>query len=288
LNLINPNDIENITILKDASAAAIYGNRASNGVIIITTKKGAAGSSKLQVNVNTVNSVSQLPGKVDVLTGDELRKLIAEKGNSNMQRLVGTANTDWQEEIYRLAMSTDNNISFSGGIKNLPYRASIGYLKQDGILKRSTMDRLSGALNLNPTFFKNHLKVDMNLRSAMTQNFFADQGAIGSAVTFDPTQPVNDTTPYNGYFEWLDPTTRRPNVLAPRNPVSLLNSRSDQSTVYRTIGNVQLDYKLHFLPELRLNLNLGMDEARGNGTIVVDSNSAAGFFQRGTNNQYNN
>lgn len=289
LNLINPNDIENITILKDASAAAIYGNRASNGVIIITTKKGAAGSSKLQVNVNTVNSVSQLPGKVDVLTGDELRKLIAEKGNSNMQRLVGTANTDWQEEIYRLAMSTDNNISFSGGIKNLPYRASIGYLKQDGILKRSTMDRLSGALNLNPTFFKNHLKVDMNLRSAMTQNFFADQGAIGSAVTFDPTQPVNsDTTAYGGYFEWLDPTTRRPNVLAPRNPVSLLNSRSDQSTVYRTIGNVQLDYKLHFLPELRLNLNLGMDEARGNGTIVVDSNSAAGFFQRGTNNQYNN
>lgn len=269
LSFINPNDIENFTVLKDASAAAIYGSRASNGVILITTKKGKAGD-KMRINFSSVLSSSQKTKIVDVLSADEFRTVVNERGNAAQKALLGSANTNWQEEIYRPAFSHDNNLSITGAAKNLPYRASIGYLNQNGILKTSNMNRLSGSIGINPSFFDKHLKLDVNLKGTTINNTFANEGAIGSAVSFDPTQPIksgNETL--GGYFEWIDPATKNPQTLATRNPLGLLNNRDDQSTVGRIIGNVVLDYKFHFLPELRANLNVGLDRSNSDGTTKI-------------------
>jgi iron complex outermembrane receptor protein len=221
LAFINPNDIESFTVLKDASSAAIYGTRASNGVIIITTKKGKSG--QLKVNFSTVNSVSSITDKVDVLSADQFRSVINTHGSAAQKAMLGTANTDWQDVIYQTAFSTDNNISFTGGLKKLPYRVSIGYLKQTGVLRTDEMQRTSLALVLNPTFFEDHLKVDINLKGSAQNNRFANGGAIGAAVTFDPTQPVHATTKperFGGYWEWLDATTTTGLAnLAGRNPL---------------------------------------------------------------------
>lgn len=275
LALINPNDIDNITVLKDASAAAIYGNRAANGVIIITTKKGSAG--RVQVDFNTVNSISKITDKVDVLSPDEFRALVQAKGNASEKAMLGTANTDWQDLIYQQAFTTDNNIALRGGIKKLPYRLSLGYLNQDGVLKRSNLNRYSVGLNLSPKFLDNHLSVNLNTKYSHSKNFFANQGAIGAAVFFDPTKPVNSgKTEYGGYYEWLSSGTTL-NGLAPKNPVGLLNQRDDQSDVDRFIGNLQLDYKFHFLPDLHANLNVGGDRSHGTGTIYVPATAASDF-----------
>ncbi|WP_353482568.1 TonB-dependent receptor [Haliscomenobacter sp.] len=269
LSFINPNDIENFTVLKDASAAAIYGSRASNGVILITTKKGKAGD-KMRINFSSVLSSSQKTKIVDVLSSDQFRTVVNERGNAAQKALLGSANTNWQEEIYRPAFSHDNNLSITGAAKNLPYRASIGFMNQNGILKTSNMNRLSGSIGINPSFFDKHLKVDVNLKGTSINNTFANEGAIGSAVSFDPTQPVNSgNETLGGYFEWIDPATKKPQTLATRNPLGLLNSRDDQSTVGRLIGNVVLDYKFHFLPELRANLNVGLDRSNSDGTTKI-------------------
>jgi iron complex outermembrane receptor protein len=213
--------------------------------------------------------------------------LIDSTGNDNQKSLLGDSNTDWQDEIYRTGFSSDNNITFGGGIKKLPYRVSVGYLHNEGVLLRSQFDRTSATLNLNPSLLQDHLKVDVNFKFGYTRNFFADQGAIGSSVTFDPTHPVHsDTTTYGGYFEWLTASTGSPNTLAPRNPVGLINQKDDVSNVYRSIGNIQLDYKLHFFPALRANLNLGGDWFRSNGTVFIDSTAAAQFLQGGQRTQY--
>ncbi|MBK8847654.1 MAG: SusC/RagA family TonB-linked outer membrane protein [Bacteroidetes bacterium] len=294
LSMINSADIESMTVLKDASAAAIYGSRAANGVIIITTKRGSG--NRLSVEFNSTNSIGRINKTIDVLTGDEYRAMLDTLGASsndtlgNFKRrlLAGTANTDWQDEVYRQAFSSENNLSIAGGIKQLPYRINIGFLKQEGVLDRSLMDRFSGGINLSPTFFKDHLKVDVNAKYTVAEFFFANQGAIGSAVTFDPTQPVlADSTSelYNGYFEWLD-NKKKPNVLAPRNPVGLINQREDNSSTNRLLGNVQLDYKMHFLPELRTNLNLGMDKSHGQGNVMVPATAASDFFSKGTSSEY--
>src|SRR5258705_8174824 len=192
LSLINRNDIESFTILKDASATAIYGNRASNGVILITTKKGKSG--KVKVNFSTLNSIYTVSRKMEVLSVDQFKNMVSTKGNSLQNALLGTANTDWQDEIYQTAFGTDNNISLSGGIEKLPYRVSLGYLNQSGILRTGKLSRFSGAINLSPIFLKNHLKVDLNFRAAMNHTRFANEGAIGSAAAFDPTQPVHNTS----------------------------------------------------------------------------------------------
>ena len=244
LALINPNDIESINILKDASAAAIYGNRAANGVILITTKKGSAG--KLEVNFSSLNAVSVITDKVDVLSAGEFRNLVMQKGNASEVAMLGNANTDWQDQIYRTAFSTDNNISIRGGISNVPYRLSLGYLNQDGILKRSNLQRTSLGLNLSPKFFENHLSVNTNIKYSLSNNFFANQAAISAAVYFDPTQPVYSGKPeYGGYYEWLSSGTTL-NGLSQKNPVGLLNQRDDKSDVNRFIGNIQLDYQFHW------------------------------------------
>lgn len=284
LSMINPNDIESITILKDASAAAIYGNRAANGVILITSKKGTAGA--LRVSFNTTNTISERMNKVDVLNADEFRTLVNARGSAADKALLGSSNTNWQDVIYRTAFMTDNNISLSGGITGLPYRINIGYLNQDGILRRSNLQRTSLGLNLSPKFLDNHLSVNANGRFTYSKNFFANQGAIGAAVFFDPTQPVysGKQDRFGGYYEWLNNNSLV--GLAPRNPLGLLNQRDDRSNVNRFIGNVQLDYSLHFLPDLHANLNLGMDKSHGEGTIFVPATAASDSTRGGINNQY--
>ncbi len=286
LSLINPQDIETFTVLKDASAAAIYGARAANGVILITTKKGTQGD-RLSVSVSSLGSVSNIIKPVDVLSADAFRNVINTTGNEAQKALLGSANTNWQDQIYRTAFSTDNNVSVSGSLKDVPYRVSVGYLNQNGILKTSNFGRTTASLGLTPRFFDNHLRVDVNLKGSIINNVFADQGAIGSAVAFDPTQPVYSSSElYGGYFEWLDPASGKPNTLATRNPLGLLEQRSDKSTVQRSIGNVQFDYKFHFLPDLRANLNLGYDVSSSRGSIFVPATAATGFNRGGTNNEY--
>ena len=272
LSLINPNDIESFNILKDASATAIYGNRASNGVIIITTKKGKTG--KARISFSTLNSLSTVAKTMDVLSVEEFTSMVKTTGNTAQQALLGTSNTDWQDQIYQNAFGTDNNISLSGGIQKLPYRVSLGYLSQAGILTTGKLSRFSGFVNLSPTLLKNHLKIDLNFRAAMTSTRFANEGAIGAAAAFDPTQPVSGPR-FGGYFEWMQ--NNRPYGLAPRNPVALLELRKDESDVNRMIGNIQLDYKLHWLPELRFNVNLGFDRSHGEGTINVPDSAAQAY-----------
>ena len=203
LALINPNDIESFNILKDASATAIYGSRASNGVIIIVTKKGTSG--KTRFNFSTQYSFSTLPKQADVLSTAEFRDYVNAHGSPAQIALMGNASTNWQDEIYKNAGTTDNNLSMSGSLKKLPYRVSIGYLHQDGILKTGKLERKSASITLNPKLFQDHLKIDLNLKGAINNSRFADEGAIGAAVRFDPTQPVHTSSKkFGGYFEWLD------------------------------------------------------------------------------------
>jgi TonB-linked SusC/RagA family outer membrane protein len=288
LSLINSDDIETFTVLKDASATAIYGNRASNGVIIITTKKGR--SSAFHVNVSSVNSLAKAAGRINVLTGDQIRSIVKAKGTAAQQAILGTANTDWQSQIYQQAFTTDNNISFTGGIKGLPYRLTVGYLGQDGILKTSYLKRTSTSLNLSPSFLDNHLKVDVNLKGIIADNRFANANAVADAVRMDPTQTVTATGfgKYGGYWETLDnsSTTVVPNSLATRNPVGELMAKRDVSTVKRAIGNIQLDYKIPFLPELHANVNAGLDVSRSNGSVTIDPTSAIGYNNGGSYNSY--
>jgi iron complex outermembrane receptor protein len=282
LSFINSNDIESFTVLKDASAAAIYGTRASNGVLIITTKKGTAG--KLRGNFTTTNSVSAITKKVDVLEADQFRSIVQAHGTLDKIAMLGGANTDWQNEIFQTAISTDNNISVNGGIKGLPYRFSVGYLNQTGVLKTDYLQRASATLVLNPVFFDNHLKVDLNVKGSLQKVRFAVADAIGAATSFDPTQPVSvKSSRFGGYYEWLDAaSTTGLKDLAGRNPVGLLKQRLDKGNPNRSIGNLQLDYKFHFLPELHANVNVGYDIAEGKGTIYISDSAASNYVAGGT------
>lgn len=288
LNLINPNDIENVVVLKDASAAAIYGSRGANGVIIITTKKGASGKSPLSINLQQNTSLSQVAKYMDVMSADEFRAAITEYGSPAQQELLGTANTNWQKEIYRTAVISETNISLTGGIKKLPYRLSAGYKHEEGVLQRHQLNRTSLGLSLTPKFLKDHLAIDVNAKFNATKSVFADQGAIGAAVTWDPTQSVySDTTAYGGYTEYVMSNTGLPNPLAPKNPLGLLYLKDDFGNANRFIGNFKADYKLPFLPELHLVVNAGIDRAVGSGNVTIDSIAASNFIQGGNVSQYN-
>ncbi|WP_232282987.1 TonB-dependent receptor [Pedobacter sp. BAL39] len=286
LSFINPNDIESFTVLKDASAAAIYGARASNGVLIITTKKGLSGD--LKVGFSAVNSITKLTKQVDVLRADQLRDIVNTLGTTTQKEQLGGFDTNWQDMIYQDGFASDNNLSISGGLKDFPYRLSLGYQNQSGVLRTDKLEKTSMAFVLNPTFFDKHLKLDINLKGSAQKTRFANQAAIGAAVSFDPTQAVyTNRSEYNGYWEWLDPTSPSGLVnLVGRNPLGLLKQREDRSNPYRSIGNVQLDYKFHFLPELRANLNLGYDAAIGKGTVFVDQDAAELINRRGVSTQY--
>ena len=283
LSLINPNDIESFDILKDAASTAIYGNRATNGVILITTKKGTAG--RFKVNFSTLASVSTKMGNVDVLNADEYREFVNAYANDNYKSKLGNANTNWQDKIYQAAWGTDNNLVFSGGVKGLPYRLSLGYNHQNGIVKTNEFKRTSVGLNLNPKFFDNHLTVNVNLKGTYTDNKFLPDGIISSATYFDPTQPVySGNSNYGGYYEWL--LNGGLNVNANANPLAMLDANRKISSVYRALGNIQLDYKFHFLPDLHFNVNAGYDYAKGEGVNRVYAQYKAGFANGGQYNEY--
>lgn len=269
LALINPNDIESFSILKDASSAAIYGNRASNGVILITTKKGTAG--KLKIDFSSTASVSTKMGNQDVLSADEFRAFVKANANQNYINKLGTANTNWQDLIYQTAWGTDNNVAISGGIKKLPYRLSLGYNEQNGIVRTNEFRRTSAGLNLSPKFFDNHLTVNANLKGSLTENRFPTDGVIGAAQGFDPTQQVYDYSPLgdqvHNYWEWRNDLGGL-NGVAAANPVAMLNSQRKISTIFRGIGSLQLDYKFHFLPDLHWNINAGYDYQKGTGVNI--------------------
>jgi TonB-linked SusC/RagA family outer membrane protein len=283
LSLINPNDIESFSILKDASAAAIYGNRASNGVILITTKKGKAG--KPVINFSTQFSVSKLPKEAPVLSPSQFRDYVNTNDTTSAgkyKQYLGSANTDWQKVIYQTALSTDNNLSVAGTTigGKLPYRVSAGYTDQDGILKTTSLQRYSANVNLSPSLFTDHLKINFNfIGSQVKQRFANEGGAIGSAVDFNPTVPVySGNNNYGGYYEILSGVTSGTLVqLAPKNPLGVLEEENNRSTVYRAITSLALDYKFHFLPDLHANVNLSYDGNKGQGIDDIPAYAASQY-----------
>lgn len=283
LSLINPNDIANITVLKDASAAAIYGSRASAGVILITTKSGTGGKPKF--NFSTSLSFATIPRTIDVLSPDQFRAYVKENGDSTFKAMLGEANTDWQDEIYRTAITTDNNLSISGGVGNMPYRVSIGYTNQQGILKTGNLQRTTASVKLSPVLLDGHLKIDLNVNGSLSKSRFANQGAISSAILFDPTKPIyNEGSPYGGYWEWETSGILAP--LATRNPVALLMQNKNVGKANRLFGNIKLNYSLPMLPELHAIINLGLDMAKGHGTVHIPGNAAQSWATT-TNHGYN-
>lgn len=272
LSLINPNDIESMTVLKDASSTAIYGSRASNGVIIITTKKGA--DSKLKISFNTTNSLQVRTQTADMLSRGEFIDVVNLNGTDAQKALLGTANTDWNDEIYNVAFGTDNNLSFSGKLKNIPYRVSLGYYNQNGILRTDNAERITGNISVSPSFFNNYLKFNVNVKGSLNKNRFANSGAIWAASTYNPTLPVysgNDT--FGGYTEAID-NTGTPVTRGVRNPLGLLKQYKSTSNIKRVIGNADVDYKFHFLPELKFHATVGYDYAEGKGKIYVPEEAA--------------
>ena len=284
---INPEDIESFTVLKDASATAIYGSRASNGVIVITTKKGSKSSTGLpKVAMDFTTSVNTIAKYNSLLDADGIVSLIRDfyGVNSAAEQKLGVAgklyNTDWQREIFHTATTMDANASITGKLgSNLPYRISSGVIRQQGTLKGSEMDRLTLGVNLSPTFFDNHLTVNVNGKGTYALNWYANQGAIGAANHYDPTKPVYSNVPgasLNGYTTWYD-ASGNINTMATMNPVGLLAAQKDRADAYRFIGNTQFDYKIHGFEDLRLNLNLGIDWAKSLGVTELARGSEASF-----------
>ena len=294
LAMVNPNDIESFTVLKDASATAIYGSRGSNGVIIITTKKGR-GNMKPQISYSGNVSMSMLAKKFDVLNGDEYRAFVKSYygENSDAAQLLGTANTDWQDEIYRTAISTDHNVTVTGGVKGMPFRVNLGYTDQNGILKTSNYQRYTASLNLSPSFFEDHLKVNANGKFMYAKTRYANNDAVGEALRMDPTQPVRSDEErfknYNGYFAWTQVTDDQSplpkdtyptfaNTQSCKNPVALLNEKNDRANSYDFLGNVEVDYKVHGFEDLRLHANASGDWANGKQTTDMADWGHSNFY----------
>lgn len=276
LSMINPSDIESMTVLKDASSTAIYGSRASNGVIIITTKKGQQGAVK--VNFNTTNSLQTRAQMVDMLSRDEFVNVINQFGTDNQKSLLGTANTDWNDEVYRTAFGTDNNLSVSGSIdKWLPFRVSVGYCNQSGLVRKDNVERWTGNVVLTPSFFQDHLKLTINAKGTLNNNSFNNGGAVWAAATFNPTIPVySGNDKYGGYNEALDADGYPVNA-GVRNPRGLVDLYDSKSKVSRFIGSMDVDYKVHFLPDLKLHATVGADYAKGDGTVYVPAYAAQSY-----------
>lgn len=299
---VNPNDIESYTVLKDASATAIYGSRASNGVIIITTKKGTG--DKMKVSYNSSYSLKQNTSTLEMMTGDQYRQYIKDVYGENDPRLgmMGNANTDWQDLIYRTAFSTDQNVSLYGNAKGvLPYRVSLGYTYDQATLKEGDNQRANLGISLSPKFFQDHLSVNVNLKGIYNRANYPNSGAVGSAVDFDPTQSPYfydangniDTSKAGGYFNWIN-ADGSANTMASINPLSQLYDNYNVNDTWRSMGNVQLDYKIHGFEDLRVNLNLGYDLARTEGTkyselgsILSMRNDAQDYYENYANNNAN-
>ena len=276
LSMINPSDIESMTVLKDASSTAIYGSRASNGVIIITTKKGQQGG--LKVNFNTTYSMQTRAQMVDMLSHDDFVNVINQFGTDNQKSLLGNANTDWNDEVYRTAFGTDNNLSLSGSIgKYWPFRVSAGYYNQSGLVRKDNVERWTGNVVLTPSFFQDHLKLTINAKGTLNNNSFNNGGAVWAAATFNPTIPVySGNSNYGGFNEALDADGYPVNA-GVRNPRGLVDLYDSKSKVSRFIGSMDVDYKVHFLPDLKLHATIGADYAKGDGTIYVPGYAAQSF-----------
>lgn len=284
LGMISPENIESMTILKDASATAIYGSRASNGVIIITTKKGKSGKPTVNFAANLYVNTARKTWKV--LDANQFRSLLESRGMDAALAATGDANTDWQDEVLRTTVSSDYSLSVGGTAGWLPYHAEISYTNNNGIIKTSKMDRVTMGFNLSPKFFDNHLSVNANVKGYYIRNNFGDAGALSNAISFDPTHPVRSNEPivsgnsgfqylYNGYYEVHNNGTLNDN--AALNPMGLLEQRDNHANVYRSNGNLQLDYSLHFLPDLHLNLNLGYDVMKSNLVDNWAANSSTAY-----------
>ena len=293
LSLINPNDIESMTILKDASSTAIYGSRASNGVIIITTKKGSGEGVK--VSFSTTNSVSHAAKFASNLSVDEFRSAVEQFGTPAQLSLLGNARTDWNKEIFKTAFGTDNNISVSGRATSwLPFRVSLGAMYQDGILRTDNSTRYTANVNLTPSFFNDHLRVNISGKGTFADNRSANSGAIWNAGAYDPTQPVysNDPDKFGGFHEVID-GAGHPGQGALANPMGMIMNNTNKSKVYRFVGNIDLDYRLHPLPELRLHVTGGYDYSHGKRTVDQPMNSFEGYnsggyhYEMGPQNNYN-
>ena len=295
LSMVNPQDIESFNVLKDASATAIYGSRGSNGVIIITTKKGRKGSAP-QVSYNGSVTMSMKKKLIDVMDGDQYRAFATQlyKGNAREEAAMaalGDANTDWQDQIYRTAWSHDHNVTLAGAAGNLPYRVSLGYTDQQGILKTSDFKRITAALNLNPSLLNDHLVLNLNAKGMWAKTQYANTGAIGAAMAYDPTKPIYDTTSadaknFGGYTEWKVPGESLndpswPNTYnrnATANPVALLDLNDDRAISRTFIGNADVDYKIHGFEDLRLHLTLGADVSEGKQWTDVENSSPAAIY----------
>ena len=292
LSMVNPNDIESFTVLKDASATAIYGSRGSNGVIIITTKKGRQGQApKVSYNGNVSYSVKR--NKLDVLDGDEYRKFIVDYygADSPAASLLNKANTDWQDEIFHSAISSDHNITVQGGLKKMPYRLSVGYTDQNGILKTSNFQRTTASITLNPSLLDDHLKFNINGKFMYSHNRYANTGAIGEAVRFDPTQFVTSSWPafkdFRGYYQWAgdgsaynDYTVDRAIIATGpgKNPVAMINERNQRANSYDYMGNVEVDYQIHGFEDLRLHANASGDWANGKETTDLAPWGSSNYY----------
>lgn len=300
LATINPNDIETFTVLKDASATAIYGSRASNGVIIIQTKKGT--QDKIKISYSGTFTAKDPYKRIETLDAQSFREVMQAQypegtaQSADIQRILNVypnQSTDWQDAIYQTGLSTDQNIGIAGKAGFMPFRISLGYNTEKGTLKTSKYERYTGAVNLSPKFFDNHLSVDINVKGTINKNRFADSGAVGAAAFFDPTKPIYDEeNRYNGYWNWGIVQGAQAD-LATQNPLSLLYDRNNHGTTKRSLGNIQLDYKIHGLEDLHANLNLGYDVAKTTGRNFVNSNSVQSSLDKtftglGQGNTWNN
>lgn len=276
LAALNPNDIESFSVLKDASATAIYGSRASNGVVIVTTKKGKSG--KIQVSYSGNVQLNTVPKYNKVMGADEFREFIKQEFGATSAAYVGVGqeNTDWQREVLRTSVSTDHNVSIAGAIPSMPYRASVGYTDDSGIVKNSNFQRTSVSVGLKPSFFRDHLTVDINAQGTYIANKFVSGDAVSAAAAFDPTRPVMFPASANvprqyglGYFMFLSPNSGLPINVAPKNPVDMVMTPTDQSKVFRSVGSAKIDYKVHGFEDLVATVNVGYDAVKSNGNTYT-------------------
>ena len=293
LAMINPNDIESFTVLKDASATAIYGSRASNGVIIITTKKGRSGQ-KPSVTYNGDVTLSTVQKKYKVMNASEYKQALTNLGIDTSG--LGTADTDWQDEIFRTAISTNHNVSIQGGLKNMPYRVSLGFEDNNGIVKTTWMKRFNTSINVAPTFLDKHLNVNLTAKYMFEKDRYAKVGdAIGGALTMDPTQPVRvDDAAYDcvgGYFQYLqakddkvtDPSwTSIAKAQMPQNPVAVLDNYKCIAKSNDISGNLEVDYKIHGFEDLHLHAAIGAQYTDGKQDETISkysySNNYFGYY----------
>lgn len=299
LSMVNPEDIETFTVLKDASATAIYGSRASNGVILITTKKGTKGG-KISVSYSGNVSVATTQKRYEVMDGNEFRDYVTSRYGTEVPLALGTANTDWQDEIFRAAISTDHHVSINGAVKNLPFRVSVGYTDQNGIVKTSSMRRFTTSVNLAPSFFNDHLKFNVTAKYMNGKTRYADAGgAIGNALDIDPTQSVYADSPTTGGYwqttqaaNFSDPSWGlTTNTNTPQNPLALLELQNNRANSNDFTGNIDVDYKVHFLPDLHIHANIGGEYAEGDQWNTISpysfSNNYYGWEGQETQYKYN-